>query len=191
LRIEDSFIVPTDKDVLWNTFQDVGNVVKHIPGATLHGGAGDGPYDGEIAVAFGPRLVKFRGTLMYARDPTECRGVISGSGKDPRGNSRATVKSVFQLSEAGDAGQFTQVKIVADIDFSGPLAEFGYTGGPHVTRALIKDFATSVAQEYKPVEPTLSHSVQPPPLSRAPLSAYRLAVAIVGAWIKRLLGRAP
>jgi carbon monoxide dehydrogenase subunit G len=187
LTIVDSFDVPAAKDVLWNTFQDVTRVVKHVPGAVLLSGSGDGPYEGEIGVAFGPRIVRFRGTLTYVRDATAHRGVINGSGKDARGNSRATVRSAFELTDADASGKSTRVNVVADVDFAGPLAEFGYTGGTHVTRALIKDFARSLADEYGTSEDRMQANAQPTLDSRPPVSGIWLALVVFWAWFKALL----
>jgi len=188
LTIVDSFDVPAPRDAVWTTFMDVNRVVKHVPGAILLNGSGDGPYEGEIGVAFGPRIVRFRGTLTYVRDALAHRGVINGSGKDARGNSRATVRSVFELSDADASGKITRVNVVTDVDFAGPLAEFGYTGGTHVTRALVKDFARSLADEYGVSEDPTPAGAEPTRKSKPPVSGPRFALVVFLAWIKTLLG---
>jgi uncharacterized protein len=147
LRVQERFELAAAPDAVWPSFSDLDRLVRHIPGANLAESSGEGPYEGEIAVKFGPRVIKFRGKATYACDASIRRGTVDASGVDVRGNSRAVLHGVFNVLRSDDDSNRTIVLMDGDVSFTGPLAELAETGARHAMRAIMSQFAESFSSE--------------------------------------------
>lgn len=138
MHIDQEFEVNRPASQVWDFFQDVEEVAKCLPGASLAGVEDDGRFAGSVQVKLGPMELTFEGKASVEADDTARSGVIQGSGADRRGGSRGKVKVDYQLHEV-EAG--TRVVLGADLTLSGQAAQFGRVG-------LIKEMSGRIIEEF-------------------------------------------
>ena len=155
MMLTERYEIPAPLASVAPLFQDVLLLVPHVPGAQVHSGTGEGPFEGTLSVAFGPRVIKLGGSFTYRYDPETRTGRLDGSGSDARGNSRATGHATFSISPAPEgaapegaaAPEVTQVDVDVDFTLTGPLAMVAETGAPHVARSIFADFSQSLTAQ--------------------------------------------
>lgn len=125
MKIARQFTVDSNRQAVWDLFQDVPAIARCMPGAELTEDRGEGEYAGRVAVKIGPFSTAFEGDARHTADPASYAGHVEGRGLDKRGGSRSKLVMDYALSEDGDA---TNVKVDADIQLSGPIAQFGRVG---------------------------------------------------------------
>jgi carbon monoxide dehydrogenase subunit G len=116
-------------------------VAACIPGAELNELTPDGAHRGKITFKFGPTVAVFRGETRLTYDHPAKRCVIEARGIDQKGASRARAR--FDVAARGD--ETTEVTLDGGFEVAGPLETFASAGGVHVARALMKEFATNIA----------------------------------------------
>lgn len=125
---------------VWAVASDPLLVAACIPGATLMAGPDAGTYAGSIKVKFGPTAVTFNGIVSLAYDDANRRCTIEGRGRDGRGASNALATGTVTVE--GDRP--CTLCVEGGFEVSGPLEAFARTGGVHVARALLADFARNL-----------------------------------------------
>lgn len=138
MNIVQEFDVLSPVDRVWSFFQDIPEVAKCLPGAELLGVGEDGTYQGKVAVKLGPMTSSFEGVATVTTDSLELSGRIVGSGADRRGGSRGKVDVRYTL--LGE-GLVTRVSVDADVQISGPAAQFGRVG-------LINEMSSRLIDEF-------------------------------------------
>ena len=116
-------------------------VAACIPGAELNELTPDGAHRGKITFKFGPTVAVFRGETRLTYDHPAKRCVIEARGIDQKGASRARAR--FDVAARGE--ETTEVTLDGGFEVAGPLETFASAGGVHVARALMKEFATNIA----------------------------------------------
>jgi carbon monoxide dehydrogenase subunit G len=116
-------------------------VAACIPGAELNELTPDGAHRGRITFKFGPTVAVFRGETRLTYDHPAKRCVIEARGIDQKGASRARAR--FDVAARGE--DTTEVTLDGGFEVAGPLETFASAGGVHVARALMKEFATNIA----------------------------------------------
>ena len=150
MMLTERYEIPAPLASVAPLFQDVLLLVPHVPGAQVRTGTGEGPFEGTLSVAFGPRVIKLGGSFTYRYDPETRTGRLDGSGSDARGNSRATGHATFSVSSAPEdtvAPAVTRVDVDVDFTLTGPLAMVAETGAPHVARSIFADFSQSLTAQ--------------------------------------------
>jgi carbon monoxide dehydrogenase subunit G len=172
MMLTERYEIPAPLASVAPLFQDVLLLVPHVPGAQVHSGTGEGPFEGTLSVAFGPRVIKLGGSFTYRYDPETRTGRLDGSGSDARGNSRATGHATFSVSSAPEgtaAPAVTQVDVDVDFTLTGPLAMVAETGAPHVARSIFANFSQSLTAQLAatPAEapPRPADTVAPTPVN--------------------------
>jgi carbon monoxide dehydrogenase subunit G len=199
-KISQTFTVAATTDTVWAMLQDVPRVVTCLPGLELLGTPQDNVYQGRLKVKLGAVTAAFEGeaTIIEA-DAANFVSRIKGKGVDKKGGSRAQADFVYRLAPA-DGG--TQVVVDADIQLSGPLAQFGRTGILNdVAHELTAQFAGNLGTRLAVPEASAApvegapQPTTPPPVA-AELSGGRLLVALLrGRWralvaaLRQLFGR--
>lgn len=193
MDVEERFHIAADPDRVWDLLSDVKVVASCLPGAELDGGEG-GTYEGHMRVAFGPTTAVFSGQAEIALDHRERRAEITARGRDSRGATRAAASVIVVASaEPGGCG----VTVTANLDISGPLAQFARTGGVHVTRELLRDFAECLAERATdvaarsglgPTAVTVPSSTPEPSrvqvVGQAPAGGFRLLWRVLRSWLR-------
>ena len=195
MQITQSFKVARPLPAVWALFQDIPEITRCMPGAELLSDKGDGAYLGRVGIKLGPFNASFEGEAQVKADPATHSGHVEGKGLDKRGGSRSKLVMNYKLAET--AG-LTTVDINADLQLSGPIAQFGRTGVVTETaNVLIGQFVRNVEQKLAPPFPaseiTQSNAAKPEAPDPAPanqISALSLLGALLLSFFRRLLGRA-
>ena len=143
-KISETFSVVSPIERVWAFFQDIPVVVTCLPGLELTGEPEPGVYRGRLKVKLGAVTAGFEGEAkIVAVDAATFTTRIEGKGVDKKGGSRAQAEFVYRLTPIS---QGTSVVVDADINLSGPLAQFGRTGILNdVAREMTAQFAANLS----------------------------------------------
>jgi carbon monoxide dehydrogenase subunit G len=173
MRFEGEFRVPGQPLAVLERFAEVERMVKCMPGASIDGRDDDGNYLGGMLVAFGPKKIKFKGTVTASVDFESLTGKLHVRGAaDMRAGARAEVNVVYTVRDDASASKPTSiVALTSDAELGGVLADFGSTGGIAVTQALMDVFAQRCAEEFSKEASVPTSEGSPQPSTAAPPSA--------------------
>jgi uncharacterized protein len=178
MHIQQSVTMNRPREEVWALFQDIPAIAGCMPGAMLTRDNGDGSYTGTVAIKLGPFKAGFEGEVQHRPDPVTFSGKAEGKGIDKKGGSRSRMTMNYALAEHGEA---TELSIDAEIQLSGPVAQFGRPGIVIETaKLLIRQFVANV-------EAKLNGEGGLPASNE--LSALKLGGQVVGASVKRWLGK--
>lgn len=138
VALAEQIAVMASSDEVWAVASDPLCVASCIPGATLTPTSEPGTYAGSIKVKFGPTAVTFNGMVTLSYQDRSC--TIQGHGRDGRGASNA--RATGSVAVEGDKP--CTLRVEGDFDVSGPLEAFARTGGVHVARAMLAEFARNL-----------------------------------------------
>jgi len=151
LKISQTFTVSQPPDVVWAFFQNIPELAECMPGASLSEDKGDGVYTGQVAIKLGPFTASFEGEAKVQTDEAARTGHAEGKGFDKRGGSRSKLLMDYALKEID--GQ-TEVSVDADVQLSGPIAQFGRAGVIEETaKLLIGQFVTNLEAKLATAHP--------------------------------------
>ena len=141
MELRETFSIAAPPEEVWPLMSDPAVVAACIPGAELTELTPDGAHRGKVTFKFGPTVAVFRGEtkLTYDHPAKRCR--IEARGIDQKGASRARAR--FEVEARGT--ESTEVTMAGGFEVAGPLEMFASAGGVHVARALMKEFATNIA----------------------------------------------
>lgn len=192
MKISQSFTVEKSRDAVWALFQDVPALAKCMPGATLTEDKGDGTYSGQVAIKLGPFTASFEGEAKHLPDAVTHSGHVDGKGIDKRGGSRSRMSMDYVLNGEGDR---TEVTVDADVQLSGPIAQFGRIGVIEETAKLL------IGQFVGNIEKSLGASSDPQPDQAAPaepklepteatnsLNGLALLRMLIGRYFRKIFG---
>lgn len=132
--------IDSPASAVWAVVSDPLAVAACIPGATLVPTAEPNEYSGSIKVKFGPTALTFNGVVTLGYDHADRRCTIEGRGRDSRGASNALASGTVTVTGERPA----LLTVDGTFDLSGPLEAFARTGGVHLMRALLAEFARNV-----------------------------------------------
>lgn len=179
MQIKQSVTVNRPREEVWTLFQDIPAIAACMPGAELTRDNGDGSYAGVVSIKLGPFRAAFEGEVQHQPDPATFSGKAEGRGIDKKGGSRSRMTMNYLLTEKGDA---TDLAIDADIQLSGPVAQFGRPGiVTETAKLLIQQFVANVEAELNGEGAAGGGAKE--------LSALKLGGKVVGASVKRWLGK--
>ena len=141
IPLKETFSIAAPPDEVWPLMSDPAVVAACIPGAELTELTPDGAHRGKVTFKFGPTIAVFRGETKLTYDHAVKRCLIEARGIDQKGASRARAR--FEVQAQG--AESTDVTMEGGFEVAGPLEMFASAGGVHVARALMKDFATNIA----------------------------------------------
>ncbi len=200
MQIENEFTVPAPVEQVWAYLLDVERIAPCMPGAELTETVDDHTWKGKVNMKLGPVSLSFAGTVaMTERDDAAYRAVLSAKGMEQKGKGAANA-SVTSWLEPGD-GQ-TTVKMIADIQLTGAVAQLSRGLLPEVSKKLTGQFAqcleATLRAESAPaaVEAAAasgSETEAPPaaaePIKAKPISGISLGLAATWAAIKGFFAR--
>lgn len=140
MELKQSFVVAFPRAVVWEFFDDVDEVTRCMPGASLTEPVSGDRIKGKIQIKLGPISAAFAGEGQFERDDTNYSGVIRGSGRDSKSGSRAKGEVAYVLVEEND-GAATRVDVVVEFSLAGPLAQFSRGG-------IVNDLATRLTDAF-------------------------------------------
>ena len=182
MKISQSFVVERPPAVVWDFFQDVPAVAQCLPGANLEDrDDDDGSYAGSLSVKLGPMTSLFEGKATIDPNPTARSATIEGKGVDKKGGSRGQVKVKYHIAEVEEG---SQVSVDADIQLSGPAAQFGRTGLINeMSKRLIVEFVDCLEAKLGAGSEEEAGAIEV-----TEVRGIALFFASLWAWLKRLFG---
>ncbi|MEW9806022.1 SRPBCC family protein [Mesorhizobium sp. ZMM04-5] len=179
MQIKQSVLINRPREEVWLLFQDIPAIAGCMPGAALTRDDGDGAYAGTVSIKLGPFKAAFEGEVTHEPDPATFSGKAEGRGVDKKGGSRSRMTMTYALADKGEA---TDLALDADIQLSGPVAQFGRPGVVTETaKLLIQQFVANIEAKLGGDDAA--------PASVKELSALKLGGQVVGASVKRWLGK--
>jgi carbon monoxide dehydrogenase subunit G len=116
-----------------------------LPGAELTDVIDERTYKGRVRVKVGPVTAAYKGTARLEEVIEEEHLMrLAGEGKETAGSGSAKLALTGRLSAEG--ADRTQVKVDAEIDVAGKMAQFGRGLMEDVSRQLFKQFAASMQE---------------------------------------------
>ncbi|MGH2637523.1 MAG: SRPBCC family protein [Actinomycetota bacterium] len=205
MQIENEFTVPAPADRLWAYLLDVEQIAPCLPGAELTETVDDSTWKGKVNMKLGPVSLSFAGTVTIAeRDDEQHRVVLRAKGMEQKGKGAANA-SVTSWLEPGD-GQ-TLVKMTADIQLTGAVAQLSRGLLPEVSKKLTAQFAECLeanmlaARSPEPTAASLGGTAETrtagerpvipgtAPATAKPISGIRLGLSAIWAAIRRFFAR--
>lgn len=205
MEIENEFTVAAPADRLWSYLLDVERIAPCLPGAELTETVDERTWKGKVNMKLGPVSMTFSGTVaIEERDDAAHRVVLRAKGMESKGKGAANA-AVTSWLEPG-AGT-TTVKMVADIQLTGAVAQLSRGLLPEVSRKLTQQFADCLqenmlgAEEPSPAEgasepgaspasaPSASTASAAAPVKAKPIGGLGLGLAALWAAIANLFRR--
>lgn len=138
MRFEHRITIPASGARTRALLDDFERAAKCLPGVEEVRETGAGQYEGRMRVKVGPLRFDIAGTASVETREGLAGWIARGEGKD--GKLGAGVKASLEASVAELSVDSTEVQIVADVRFSGPLAGLG--------QPLIKRKADEMVQQF-------------------------------------------
>jgi carbon monoxide dehydrogenase subunit G len=202
VKIENEFTVPAPMDHVWAYLLDVERVAPCMPGAELTETVDESTWKGKVNMKLGPVSLGFAGTVsMEERDEAEHRVVLHARGMEQKGKGAANAVVTSWLEQGQDE---TRVKMTADIQLSGAVAQLSRGLLPEVSRKLTAQFAECLHESMLAAEAvpagteatdagTAEATTRPAPVKAKPISGIRLGVSAIwtaiAGFFRNLLGR--
>ena len=134
-----SFSVAHGADQTWAALEDVENVARCMPGASLTEHSADGRLAGRVTVKIGPIATNFIGTGLIVRDAAARRGVLYGSGRDRL--SGTTVRAEVSYAVSGESDTESRVDVTVRALLAGALAQFSRS-------SIVQDLVGRITAEF-------------------------------------------
>lgn len=139
MQIENEFTITAPADRLWSHLLDVERIAPCMPGAELTETVDERTWKGKVNMKLGPVSLSFAGTVaIEERDDDAHRVVLRAKGMESKGKGAANA-AVTSWLEPGEGT--TTVKMVADIQLTGAVAQLSRGLLPEVSRKLTQQFA--------------------------------------------------
>jgi len=143
IRIEEVFEIQAHPDRVWEYLTDPRQVVNCLPGAELTSVQDEKTFLGRVKVKVGPISTAYAGkVILTERDDANRVVKMTGEGRESGGAGSA--KMTMTSSVVGLASDTTEVRVTADIDIVGRIAQFGRGMIESVNTQMFKQFTECV-----------------------------------------------
>ena len=173
LKTEETFQLRAPADRVWSYLIDPRHVVSCLPGAELTSVQDESTFLGKVKVKVGPVVAAYSGKVVITERDDVARVVrMVGEGKEGTGGGSAKVAITSTVVEL--PGGVTEVRVTADLDIVGRIAQFGRGMIESVNKQMFRQFtdcvrATLESQSSAPV--ATSAAVEPGPVTPPPPAA--------------------
>lgn len=178
-KTEETFQIQAPPDRVWEFLVDPRQVVTCLPGAELTSVQDEATFLGRVKVKVGPVVAAYSGKVVIMDRDDAARVLrMVGEGRESAGSGSAKV--VITSAVAALPGGGTEVRVTADLDVVGRIAQFGRGMIESVNKQMFRQFTecvrakleTSAAVPRGPAAnaapPTaVGHSAVPPPAAPA------------------------
>jgi carbon monoxide dehydrogenase subunit G len=171
-RIEETFQLGAPIERVWAYLTDPRQVVTCLPGAELTAVESETIFLGKVKVKVGPVVAAYSGKVtLTERDEATHTVRMTGEGRESTGSgsARMTMSSTLAALPAGG----TEVRLTADLDVVGKLAQFGRGMIENVNRQMLRQFTDCARATLESVPAT----AEPPPPSDTLVAAAGAATA--------------
>ena len=143
LKTEETFQLQAPPERVWAYLIDPRQVVTCLPGAELTSVQDESTFLGKVKVKVGPVVAAYSGKVVITERDDSARIVrMVGEGRESAGSGSAKVaitSSVVELSTG-----MTEVRVTADLDIVGKIAQFGRGMIESVNKQMFKQFTECV-----------------------------------------------
>ena len=143
LKTEETFQLRAPADRVWAYLIDPRNVVKCLPGAELTSVENESTFLGKVKVKVGPIVAAYSGKVIINERDDAARVVrMTGEGKEGGGGGSAKVAITSTVVEL--PGGMSEVRVTADLDIVGKIAQFGRGMIESVNKQMFRQFTECV-----------------------------------------------
>lgn len=170
LRTEETFQLEAPADRVWAYLIDPRQVVTCLPGAELTSVEDDSTFLGKVKVKVGPVVAAYSGKVVITERDDAARVVrMVGEGRESAGSGSAKVSITSTVVEL--RGGTTEVRVTADLDIVGKIAQFGRGMIESVNKQMFRQFTECVRAtlEAPAAQAESAAAVSEPPVSVRPL----------------------
>jgi carbon monoxide dehydrogenase subunit G len=197
MQIENEFTVAAPIDEVWSHLLDVERVAPCMPGAELTESVDESTWKGKVNMRLGPVSLSFAGIVtMEDRDDAAHRVVLRAKGMEQKGKGAANASVTSWLETSQNE---TTVKMVADVQLTGSVAQLSRGLLPEVSRKLTREFAECLrtnmlgGETERTASSTETAAPAPGPTMPAAMKAksiggLRLGLSAIWATIRSLFG---
>lgn len=189
MEIENEFVVAAAVADLWSLLLDVERTARCMPGGELTETVDDRTWRGKVNIRLGMVSLAFAGTVkMTERDDAAHWVKLRAEGVEQKGKGAASATVTSWLDPRGAE---TAVKIQADLQLTGAVAQVSRGLLPEISRRLTDQFADCLQASFIDAQAAggMRSEVVPP----GPISGLRLGLsamfAVLRRAIERLIGR--
>src|SRR5215204_5506234 len=141
IRTEETFQLRAPADRVWAYLIDPRQVVTCLPGAELTSVQDDSTF--LVKVKVGPVVAAYSGKVVITeRDDTARIVRMVGDGRESAGSGSAKVSITSTVVELPDG--LTEVRVTADLDIVGKIAQFGRGMIESVNKQMFRQFTDCV-----------------------------------------------
>jgi carbon monoxide dehydrogenase subunit G len=193
MLLTNEITVAAAPDAVFAFLSDLRRAAPCLPGIRIEGSNGD-EYRGSMRVKVGPIVANYAGTLRFVElDPDARRAVLHARADETAGRGQAEARIETTIDEVRGA---SRVRIDADLQVRGRVAQFGRGAIENVARRLFAEFARNLertmvggepeppGQAAQPAEPARG---QPTPSAAAEIEAFDLLAGTSAARLLRVL----
>ena len=141
MKFEHTIRVDAPKDTVDAFLGDFERAALCLPGVEAVNALGDGQYEGRIRIRVGPLGFNLGGRARPERDAAGT-WLVHGEGNDRRVGAGVKATLEARLTEVDAA--VTEVKVAADVQFSGKLAGLGQPLIKRKADAMVQEFAENL-----------------------------------------------
>lgn len=188
MKLQQAFHLARPRQDVWAFFQDVPAVAGCLPGAEYLEQKDANRHAGKMSVKVGPFQAAFEGEAEVQYDGPSNTITMQGKGVDRKGASRGKMTMVCHLTEIPEG---TEVKVEADVQLSGTIAQFGRTGIiEDIASVLISDFVRNFEAQVPAPGAAAEENTNPATTlpSQQALSGFRLIWLSFRRALRRLFG---
>ena len=143
ITTEETFQLKAPADRVWSYLIDPRNVVTCLPGAELTSVQDESTFLGKVKVKVGPVVAAYSGKVVITERDDAARIVkMSGEGRESAGNGSAKVAITSSVVDLLNG--MTEVRVTADLDIVGKIAQFGRGMIESVNKQMFKQFTECV-----------------------------------------------
>ena len=143
IKIEEVFEIQAHPDRVWTYLTDPRQVVHCLPGAELTSVQDETTYLGKVKVKVGPMVTSYAGKVVLTNRDDANRVVrLTGEGRESGGSGSA--KMTMTSTVVALANGATEVRVAAEIDIVGRVAQFGRGMIESVNKQMFKQFTECV-----------------------------------------------
>jgi hypothetical protein len=150
IRIEETFEVRAPMDLAWHYLTEPRDLVQCVPGAELVEQEDGHARAARIVLAVGPVRLAYAGTMtVEERDGSAHRVRLRADGTGEADGAAAHVVATITLGPRAD-GAVSMVTVVAELDVTGRVTQFGPGMIEGVARQLLRQFGDCVRATLEP-----------------------------------------
>ena len=160
LKTEETFQLRAPADRVWAYLIDPRNVVKCLPGAELTSVENESTFLGKVKVKVGPIVAAYSGKVIITERDDAARVVrMTGEGKEGGGGGSAKVAITSTVVEL--PGGMSEVRVTADLDIVGKIAQFGRGMIESVNKQMFRQFTECVRATLESHPPAAAEPIAP------------------------------